>query len=386
MPKKQKTMHNSRYLADFIREDLQSKMVFVGGPRQVGKTTLSFSLLDQPKLEERHPAYYNWDNLEMRSFILKNQITGEGNLIILDEVHKFAGWRGLVKGLYDTRKSQQSFLVTGSARLDYYRKGGDSLQGRYHYYRLHPFTIAEMQGGKAEVEQLLKFGGFPEPLLSNNERTWRRWQRERLARVFSNDLRDLESVKEVSKLELLLEHLRSCIGSPISLNSLKNLMNVSHNSIESWIKIFENLYLCFQIAPYGSPKIRAVKKQKKLYFWDWSTVDDPGTRWENMVACHLLKYCHFIEDTEGFSMELRYIRDTDGREVDFVVLKDGSPKFAVECKSSESKAEKNINYFKERTNIPEFYIVHKGIKDYGIATQTGRHLPLEKLSKVLELP
>lgn len=379
-------MDKKRYLYQSILEDLQTKMVFLGGPRQVGKTTLSFSLLSHPELAEQHPDYYNWDNAEHRGKILSGKIGAEGKLIVLDEIHKFADWRGLVKGLFDTRKSKQKILVTGSARLDHYRKGGDSLQGRYHYYRLHPFTIGEVDGGANSLNQLMAFGGFPEPLLSGNERDARRWQRERLKRVFQEDLRDLESVKEVTKLELLLEHLRECVGSPLSPNNLKDLLQVSYDSVVSWIEIFNNLYLTYLINPYGPSKIRAVKKQRKLYFWDWALVKNEGARWENLVASHLLKYCHYTEDTLGYDMELRYLRDTDGREIDFVVLREGKPEFAVECKLSGKKAAKNIAYFRERTDIPSFYIVHKDSDDYGIESgPAGRTLPLSKLSEVLGL-
>ncbi|MBI4858692.1 MAG: ATP-binding protein [Candidatus Riflebacteria bacterium] len=237
-----------------------------------------------------------------------------------------------MKGLFDKNRTAVSFIVTGSARLDYYRKGGDSLQGRYHYYRLHPFSPMECEAhpDRSVVARLLRFGGFPEPFLKAEERFHRRWMRERAARVIQEDLRDLEHVREVSMLELLLHHLPACVGSPLSVNSLCRLLQVSHDTVERWIGILERLYVCYRIPPFGSKRIRAVRKEKKLYFWDWSCVPDAGARFENMVASQLLKYCHFIEDTEGYAMELRFIRDTDKREIDFAVLRDGRAEFAVE--------------------------------------------------------
>ncbi len=282
-------------------------MVFVGGPRQVGKTTFAFAFLRGEG--KRHPAYLNWDVGTSRQKIRRGELPPHEPLVILDEVHKFARWRNLLKGFYDHDHPEISFLVTGSARLDHYRKGGDSLQGRYHGYRLHPLSARELSRtpSAAEIRNLLRFGGFPEPFLRQNEIFWRRWQRERIQRVLYEALRDLERVKEVSLMELLVDALPERIGSPLSVRSLREDLGVAHESVERWITILENLYVCFRIAPFGAPRIRAVKKEKKLYFWDWSQAPEGGTRFENLVACQLLKYCHFLEDTEGHRMELRFL-------------------------------------------------------------------------------
>lgn len=376
-----------RYIREHVELDLAEKMVFVGGPRQVGKTTFALSLLGEHQ-DESSPAYLSWDVLADREEILAERIPGGQKRIVFDEIHKYARWRNLIKGLYDKNKSAVSFIVTGSARLDYYRKGGDSLQGRYHYHRLHPFSVMEHESDpdKLLVEHLLRFGGFPEPFLKGNTRFHRRWMREHSARVLHEDLRDLENVREVSMLELLLAHLPACVGSPLSVASLSRLLQVAHESVERWLSIFERLYVCYRIPPFGAKKIRAVRKEKKLYFWDWSRVEDPGPRFENMVAGHLLKYCHHLEDTEGYGMELRFIRDTDKREVDFVVLRDGHPEFAVECKSGERGASPACNYFRERTDIPRFYQVHLGKKDHGNATAGTRVMPFATFCQEVGLP
>ena len=350
----------------------------------MGKTTLSLTFLQEPV--ESHPAYLNWDNISIRSSLLKGELPPNEKQIVIDEIHKFARWRNLIKGFYDTNKSEVSFIITGSARLDYYSKGGDSLQGRYHYYRLHPFSLTELNTNpdKKDFEALLKFGGFPEPLLKAEEKFWRRWQKERLQRVIYEDIRDLENIKEISLLELLAQELPNRVGAPLSVKNIKEMLQVAHETAERWLTIFERMYYCFRIPPYGSPKVRAVKKEQKLYLWDWSLLQDHGPRFENFIASHLLKYCHFIEDTEGYSMELRFLRDTDKREVDFVVLKEGIPIFAVECKTGEKNISPAIFYFKERTPIPIFYQVHQGVKDY---KKNGvRVIPVETFCKELNLP
>ncbi|MCP3875656.1 MAG: ATP-binding protein [Desulfobacteraceae bacterium] len=373
-----------RYIKNHIANDLKDRMVFIGGPRQVGKTTLSLTFLQNPV--ESHPAYLNWDNILIRSSLLKGELPPNEKQIIIDEIHKFARWRNLVKGFYDTNKSEISFIITGSARLDYYSKGGDSLQGRYHYYRLHPFSLTELNPNpdKKDFETLLKFGGFPEPLLKAEEKFWRRWQKERLQRVIYEDIRDLENIKEISLLELLAQELPNRVGSPLSVKNIKEMLQVAHETVERWLTIFERMYYCFRIPPYGPSKVRAVKKEQKLYLWDWSLLSDNGPRFENFIASHLLKYCNFIEDTQGFFMELRFLRDTDKREIDFVVLKEGIPQFAVECKTGEKSISPAIFYFKERTSIPIFYQVHQGTKDY---KKNGvRVLPVETFCKALKLP
>ena len=260
------------------------------------------------------------------------------------------------------------------------------MQGRYHYYRLHPVTLSELNTDATPdgVEQLMRFGGFPEPLFAANERTWRRWHRERASRVVYEDLRDLENVREVALVALLVEALPDRVGSPLSVQSLREDLQVAHETVERWLQILERLYVCFRIPPFGAPRIRAVRKEKKLYLWDWSGVPDTGARFENMVASHLLKLCHHVEDTQGYSMELRFIRDTDRREVDFVVIRDSRPVFAVECKSGEKAPSSAINYFRRRTDIVDFYQVHLGERDY--LSNGTRVLPFRTFCRELELP
>ncbi|MBF0361585.1 MAG: ATP-binding protein [Oligoflexia bacterium] len=379
------TQFQKRYLVNDISKDLQKKMVFVGGPRQVGKTTMAFSLLKNG--DEDHPAYLNWDYAENRKRMLNYELPDERErLIVFDEIHKYNGWRNLLKGFFDKHKRKRSFLITGSARLDYYRRGGDSLQGRYHYYRLHPFSLKELNN-KANVDDmkcLLKFGGFPEPLFSSNEREWKRWQRERSSRIINDDLVNLEKVREISQLSLLASILPHKAASILSINSLREDLRVAFETAESWVQILENLYYCFRISPYGGGntcKLRLAQKEKKLYLWDWSLChENQGVLFENFVASHLLKYCHYLEDTEGDEMELLFLRDADKREVDFVVTKNKKPIFAIECKNSENNISPNIKYFSERTNIPVFYQLHMGKSNYENSDYRCKVMPFLKFA------
>jgi predicted AAA+ superfamily ATPase len=375
----------NRYLYPFVLADLREKMVFLGGPRQVGKTTFSFKFLKEGS--EKHPAYLNWDVPQVQNRLRRGDLPVESGVLVLDEIHKYQKWRNLVKGLYDTHKSDLQILVTGSARLDYYRHGGDSLQGRYHYYRLHPFSLLELgkNPNQDDLRHLLTFGGFPEPLFKANQTVWRRWQRERLTRVIHEDLVSLEAVKMIEHLKLLANALPERVGSPLSVKNLSQDLDVSFATAENWLQILENLYYCYRIKPFGVKHLRAAKKEKKLYLWDWSLCENSGAKFENFVASHLLKYCHFQEDTLGHTMELRFLRDSEGREIDFIVVKDGKPLFAVECKSGEKSLSPHIAYFSARTNIPRFYQVHLGKQQGFVKNCRARIVPFLEFVKVLEV-
>lgn len=357
-----------RYIEKGIIEDLKEKMVFLGGPRQVGKTTLSLKLLKNNK-----NAYLSWDSKNDKKTLLEEKLPLDAKLLVLDEIHKYKHWRNLVKGLYDKNKEDIAFLITGSARLDYYRRGGDSLQGRYHYRRLHPLSLREVlsfsedhksKSSSTITNALLEFGGFPEPFFKANKRHWRRWQNERNARIFSEDLQSLELVHEIDLLKLMADLLPEKVGSPLSIKSIADDLSINHATATRWLKIMNNLYYAFFVPPYGSKKIKAVKKEQKLYLWDWSLCESPGARFENLVASQLLKYCHYLEDNDGYKMELRYLRDTNQREVDFVILKDSKPEFAVEVKLSDHNISPSIHYFRKRVDIPKFYQIHLGEKEY----------------------
>nr|VFJ75668.1 MAG: hypothetical protein BECKFW1821C_GA0114237_10843 [Candidatus Kentron sp. FW] len=354
--------------------DLARKMVFVGGPRQVGKTTLALNILGG---DERHPAYLDWDNVENKQQISAGHLPANQPLIVFDELHKYREWRNLLKGLYDKRKGITSFLVTGSARLDLYRKGGDSLQGRYLYYRLHPFSLYELNRhpSKEDLLNLLRFGGFPEPFLVGSEREWRRWQQGYRSRITREELIDLRAVREVSQLELLVSMLRERAGSLLSVNALREDLKVSHETASRWLLILEDLYYCFCIHPWMGNLTRSLKKERKLYLWDWSAVTAEGAGFENLVASNLLKYCHFLEDTEGLPMQLRFLRDRQGHELDFVVMEGETPRFAVECKRKPQDPIRSFSYFLKRTEIPLFYQVHMEEDDYELPDRRIRVIP-----------
>lgn len=366
-------MNRGRYLETPIKEDLGSKMVFLAGPRQVGKTTLARRVL----AGWGPGAYLSWDNRADRAALRAAQWPAGEALVVLDEVHKWRGWKRWLKGEFDTHRERLRFLVTGSARLDVYRRGADSLQGRYHHFRLHPFTVAEalgaatpslpVPGSELTVEArpgapdalaaLVRFGGFPEPFLAGSDRVHRRWQKERLERFFREDVRDLEALRDLGSVELLADLLPERVGSPLSLNSLREDLDVSHRAVAHWVEVLDRLYHFYRLAPFVTARVRALRKMPKGYLWDWSLVEAPAARFENLLAGHLLKFCHLLQDQEGHAVELHYLRDRAGHEVDFLVTGKGRPWFAVEAKLAETRVDPALVYFRDRLDIPFAYQV-----------------------------
>ncbi|MCD4674999.1 MAG: ATP-binding protein [Desulfobacula sp.] len=343
-----------RYLYENILNDLKRKMVFIGGPRQVGKTTLAKTILDQAYSSGR---YFNWDYTEDRQDLLAERWQSDNGLIIFDELHKYRNWKNWIKGVYDTNEGSAQFLITGSARLDIYRRGGDSLLGRYHYWRLHPFGFDEYPDKLTQKEvfkRLMTVGGFPEPFLDGDEREARRWRRERFDRVLKEDIRDLESIRHISLLDLFIHQLRMRVGSLIVMSNIAGEIQVSPKTVNKWLSVLERMYLVFAVRSYTKNLPRAVIKPPKVFFYDnGDVIGNEGAVFENLVATQLLKRIHFLEDRDGYRYELRYIRDKEGREVDFVILKEGMIEELIEVKFADDKISKHLKYYAEKLNPPK---------------------------------
>lgn len=338
-----------RYLSKEIINDLQDKMVFIGGPRQVGKTTLSRAIPFPSAI------YLNWNVDEDRDSILQKKWRDESaSLVIFDEIHKYPRWKQWIKGVYDSKPPHQQYLVTGSAKLDVYKRGGDSLMGRYHYWRLHPFTLDELPDNidkKDAFQRLLTVGGFPEPFLKNDERQARRWRRERLDRVLREDVRDLEQIRQLPLLDLYLNALRSRVCNLIVFSNIAQELQIAPNTAKKWLELLERLYVVFSIKPYTKKIARAIQKPPKVYFYDNAdAIGDNSIRLENLVATHLLKQLQFIEDYFGHRCSLHYLRDKDGREVDFVTVIDDVVHDLIEVKESDDNITSALKYYKKMLN------------------------------------
>jgi uncharacterized protein len=340
-----------RILTENISTDLEKKIVLITGPRQTGKTTLSKQIM--PSFD-----YFNYDNAEHRVALLEKSWDRSKPLIIFDELHKMKNWKSWLKGIYDTENIPPSLLVTGSAKLDSYRKVGDSLAGRFFQYRLHPLDLKELLqvfSAPADLEnfldKLLISGGFPEPFLEESKNFYKRWKRTHLDIILRQDLIDLEQVSQIKSIETLIQLLRSRVGSPVSYSSLAGDLQCSDKTVKRWLNILENMYVVFKITPYHKNIARSLLKAPKYYFYDTGqVVGDNGIKLENLVACALLKEIHRIEDCFGEVFSLNYIRTKEKNEIDFLVTGEETRPLLLEVKWKDDQPSKNFNRF--ATHIP----------------------------------
>ena len=333
-----------RYLKNALLEDIRQKVVLLTGPRQCGKTTLSL-MLDQDN------QHLNYDLAEHRLLIAEKSWDRNKSLIIFDELHKMDRWKSWLKGIYDVEGIPPGLLVTGSAILSAFRKTGDSLAGRHFEFRLHPLDLkeavehADMDEDEA-FDRLLKVGGFPEPFLKGTERYHNRWKRSHTDLILKEDLVTVTAVRDIQSIETLIEMLRSRVGSTVSTNSLARDLQKSPNTVQHWLKLLTDLYVVFAVPPYSAKIARALLKQPKYYFYDTGMVaGDDGAKLENLVACALLKEIHRLEDVAGEQLGLHFVRDKDGREIDFLVTRNRQPQHLVEVKWSDASLSANLQRF-----------------------------------------
>lgn len=364
----------------------EKAMIFLAGPRQSGKTTLAEIIAEQFSSK----LYFNWDIVSHREKLLKNSAffeeverKGEGRpLIIFDEIHKYRDWKNYLKGVYDQFHKEYLFLVSGSGRLDIYQKGGDSLAGRYFMFHLWPFTLAELgevetpfeqfiedplritDSGHQDLQQiwrtLSELSGFPEPYLSGKTTTWRRWSGGYARQLIREDIRDITDIKSTSTMETLYHLLPSKVGSPLSIPSLSRDLQVSYNSIQNWISVFEQFFMLFSITPWTAKIARAIQKERKIYLFDTPRIMDKGARFENMVALDLWRAITAWNDLGHGSFSLHFIKNKEQQEVDFLLARDNEPFLLIEAKLSELQPSATLRKFQQALNVPALQLVDEG--------------------------
>ena len=359
-----------------------SRMIFVAGPRQVGKTTFANN-----KIKKLGGSYFNWDNREVRlayekesSFFVKS--TKLNSLVVFDEIHKRRKWKDILKGIYDTHKQNYKFLITGSARLDTFRRSGDSLVGRYFLTHFFPISAGDLLRldfkeqvspevllkdilnlnkviNKSDYDALLKLNGFPEPFFKSSESFLRRWQSQHKELLIREDLRDLSNVQSLDKIEVLVELLGNSVANIISYNSLAQDLEVDHKSVKQWLLQLEKIMLTFVIQPWSNKIQKSIRKNPKVYFYDWSTSSNEGYKFENFIACHLYKATTLWNDRYGHNFGLYFIRSYSGKEVDFCITLNKKPWLLVEAKNGYPEVSQALKEYSKLLKVPGVIVTNE---------------------------
>jgi uncharacterized protein len=376
-----------RTAIEIVREiiELDKKMAFVSGPRQVGKTTLA----RQYQTQFGQGLYLNWDIPTHQKRILtdplffekENRDPAKSFLVVLDEIHKYARWKNFLKGAYDQGQEDFRFLVTGSGRLELFKKGGDSLLGRYFSVPLFPLGVGELKGkltplkdfrkmlesppassaeGKERYSHLFRFSGFPEPFARGTSTFYNRWFAERKTLLLREDIRDASVIREISLLEHLAQLIPDRVGNPLSLNALKIDVGVAFETIRNWMLLLEQFFYLFRLAPFTGRLTRTLTKENKAYLFDWAEIEKEGLRFENLVALHLLKAVRLWQAMGEGNLQLHFLRDKEKRKVDFVLSEKGKPFCLVECKTTEESLMPNLLHFQKKLSVPmAVQVLHK---------------------------
>ena len=350
------------------------QMVFLSGPRQVGKTTL---------VREQSPEYISWDREKDRQLILSGAekiaekiglgaLSEDKVIVAFDEIHRYPRWKTFLKGFFDSYESDVRVMATGSARMDVYKRGGDSMMGRYFPYRIHPFSVAEIIHSSIPDESLIRkpseidpndwaalweYGGFPEPFALRDRRFFRKWRELRLEQLLRSDVRDISKTLEIDRIECLAKILINRSSEQLVYSSLARDLNVTEPTIKLWISILKSLYFGFEVRPWFKNVENAIRKTPKWFLRDWSMVEDDGKRAETFVACHLLKAVEMWTDLGYGEFTLNYLRDKRKREVDFIVSRDSSPWFLVEVKKGDEKLSAALPIFQQMTGAAHAFQV-----------------------------
>jgi predicted AAA+ superfamily ATPase len=373
------------YMAVWKELAAEKSMVFISGPRQVGKTTLAKSISQ----DFVNHLYFNWDIPADRAKLIENPAFFETlvrkdpslPLVVFDEIHKYKDWKNYLKGAYDRFYDQFRFLVTGSGRLDTYQKGGDSLVGRYYLFHLWPFTIGEISGQnrrwqafannplncriqenktlKASWDHLSTYSGFPEPFLAAKPKTWQRWSNTYGQQLIREDIRDLTQIRSINDMETLFYLLPSKIGSRISITAIARDLKLSYNTVRDWLGVFERFFMTFSIGPWTARISRAIQKERKIYLWDSPRIQDKAARLENMVALELYRATTLWNDVGYGRFSLHFIKNKEQQEIDFLIAESNTPKLLIEVKVSETHPSPALLKFQRALKIPAIQLFNQ---------------------------
>ena len=382
------------------QEDIKQKpMVFISGPRQVGKTTFARDIIGSLY---KNKVYFNWDIIENKKTLIENptffehvqRVDESQPLVIFDEIHKYKNWKKYLKGIYDQFAGEFQFVVSGSGRLDVAQRGGESLAGRYLSMHLFPLTAAELASQRRNIKDFLsqplrgfdinpakatqavwtdlaELSGFPEPYAKGEKNFWIKWSQTYGRQIIREDMKSASDIRRIDDIEILFSLLPSKIGSPVSMNNLAGDLQVSFDTIKQWLALFDHFYLTFRLSPWSKKISRSLLKEKKLYLYNYPHITDSAVRFENMAALELWRAVSQWNEHGWGNFSLHYLRDKEKREADFLIAQDNRPLLLVETKSSDTDAADNLKYFQSLLEVPAVQLVAKE-NVFKLLTNTGQ--------------
>ena len=374
------------------RLSADKSMVILAGPRQSGKTTFAHDIVAK---DFANTVYFNWDFPSDKKRLIDDPIffskeskssASSRPLVILDEIHKYRDWKNYLKGVYDQFSKEYQFLVTGSGRLEFSRKAGDSLAGRFLKFHIFPFTLAELSSRRRNLRDFLnnplegfddtpsvttaeafrslwELSGFPEPFIKGRKAFWSVWASSYGQQIVRDDLRTVADIRNLDTVETLFALLPSRVGSPLSMNNLAGDIQVAFDTVKNWLLLFDSFYLTFRLSPWSTKVSRSILKEKKIYLFNYPVLEDEGARFENLVALEFLRAMETWNDWGAGKFSLHYLRNKDKEEVDFLLTENNRPFLLVETKVSDTAPAANVLNFQNLLNIPAIQLVKKeGVK------------------------
>lgn len=385
---------NNRAIYKELWEQLSADkpLVMLAGPRQAGKTTFARDIVAK---DFSDVIYFNWDLAKDKKRLISDPIffskeprSSESSrpLVILDEIHKYRDWKNYLKGLYDQFSAEYQFFVTGSGRLEFSRKAGDSLAGRFLKFHIFPLTLAELSGRRKTLsafldnplegfddtqagttkevfDSLWELSGFPEPFTKGKKTFWSTWSASYGQQIVRDDLRTVADIRNLDNIETLFALVPGKVASPLSMNNLAEDIQVAFDTVKNWLLLFDAFYLTFRLSPWTMKISRSILKEKKIYLFNFPAIDDAAARFENLAALEFLRAVETWNDHGWGKFSLHYLRNTDKQEVDFLIANNNKPFLLAETKLSDDTPAASLLSFQSFLNIPAVVLVKKeGIK------------------------
>jgi len=383
-----------REIFNALENHLEKKWITViTGMRRVGKTTALKYLLG--KVKTNNKIYFDLERVENRYLFkqdnykdIERSLQAEGidlekkAVIALDEIQLVPSITSVIKYFYDNFNIK--FLVTGSSSFYLKHHFSESLAGRKRIYEMYPLSFGEyltfkeisleknddnlfpnfnlslFNRLKQHYEDFIKFGGFPEVVLTEDPEDKEEYLKDIINAYIELDIKLLSDFSATDALYKLIKLLGNRIGSKTDYTKLSDILGIHRQKVKDYLQLLEHTYFIQLLSPFTKNPDREISLQKKIYFSDTGIlnvvgVQSQGTLFENTVALQLLR--------KG---KVNYYARKTGQEIDFIL----DDKIAIEAKETPSTSDINtLSRRAQSLNLKEMYVVGRyfppsGFKDF----------------------